>query len=152
MTVTYKMFNIVCKETKDMPRTYHVAFEGRLDDEWESIESQLRERWEMDHRDYAYDGETNYTLESFDWKELKDTKNIGTVTFYAYTQTQCYGGPEEGGWWYWMPNSIRTFTVPAKNAKRHMDRVQRFLDARFGKDDKPVVTTFKPRTTRPYYC
>lgn len=47
----------------------------------------------------------------------------------AYAVTRCYGGPEEGGWWYNRYRAVHT--LPVKNERR-AERVQAKFLKRFG--------------------
>lgn len=156
MTITYKMFNIV-SDDPNLSKEHFITptselltcgcdpdIRDYLKDEWE--------RWASEwHIHYNEPGDPP-KLKSFDFRVINTEPNLGVTTFYAYTQEQCYGGPEEGGWYYWMPVDIRTYRVSSKNAARHMARIQRFLDKSYGKRERPVVTKYKPRTNRPHYC
>jgi hypothetical protein len=41
----------------------------------------------------------------------RDTLRRGRWALTTYRVTRCYGGPEEGGWWYnwWQVHTVRTF-------------------------------------------
>lgn len=56
----------------------------------------------------------------------------GTFVVAVYLVDRCYGGPEEGGWWYDAGNLVRTVKV-FKNENRAIDycrRLNRKLDSR----------------------
>ena len=47
----------------------------------------------------------------------------------VYMIDRCYGGPQEGGWWYDCGEFLRTRPVPPRgDAEKVRDRYQRWLD------------------------
>jgi len=46
----------------------------------------------------------------------------------TYQVTRCYGGPEEGGWWYnwWQVHNVRTFATQAA-AESACERERKYL-------------------------
>lgn len=55
------------------------------------------------------------------------------VTLTLYSVTRCYGGPEEGGWWYDWYEHVRSFR-PMKPCR--VERVQDREDAKMGSREK----------------
>jgi hypothetical protein len=91
------------------------------------------------------------------WRNLDDTQQWFVA---VYEITQCYGGPEEGGWWYHSGELIRQTAVPnCDEAKRVRDelRVRYPERPRYPeRQEYEVVTGIAPHVesfpeTRPHY-
>jgi len=57
------------------------------------------------------------------------TRGVGCVAFTFGMVDRCYGGPEEGGWWYDRFEPLRFWWVPARSA----DRFERHVRAHVAK-------------------
>jgi hypothetical protein len=100
--------------------------------------------------------ETPLTVE---WsREYREKTQIGVTTLRLVREFQGYGGPEEGGWWYYSEELEREFHVPSRNALRHRERLERLVDRwnegqPRGRDGRWTVRTGPyVRRERPHYC
>lgn len=92
-------------------------------------------------------------------RELRKQAPVGVITYRVVRCWRNYGGPEEGGWYYTEEELLREFTLPARGARRHRDRLERWCDANNeqirggGCEGKYAVFTGAWRAQRrPHYC
>lgn len=114
--------------------------------EW--LEADLLERYSFDE-----------TIEFECIRKLDRSTKIGTKTLRLVYVGRAYGGPEEGGWYYSVETTERTYEVPAASFQRHRERLERYCIAvnkgipSWRSDELLRVASGPERQrSRPHYC
>lgn len=97
---------------------------------------------------------------TIEWtRELRRQSPVGVITYRVVREWRCYGGPEEGGWYYTEEELLKEFTVPVARGRRHKERLERYCDAQNeqirggGCEGKYAVYTGAWKAQRrPHYC
>lgn len=103
-------------------------------------------------------GETGSPVVDFDFHEVTHTRLVGVVAFTVGEVDRCYGGPEEGGWYYDHFEPARVFYVSKAKADRLQRLLQAWCDARAPKHKWAhdphwaVRSGVESATHRPHYC
>lgn len=76
-----------------------------------------------------YDGpaEEDAWVEPQDKYSPPQTRGVGCVPFTFGLEDRCYGGPEEGGWYYTVFVPLRFWWVPVRAADRFERRVRAYV-------------------------
>ena len=113
----------------------------------------LAERF-LDHDEPTTDVE-------FDVRKVKPVRLLGVVAMTVVSQERCYGGPEEGGWYYNDVTPVRVFYVSRARAARMKLLLENWCRNRNpepGSSRGYEQSYFKVRsgvvekTARPHYC